>query len=149
MYKDWIFFFFQKLYLKLRGNASGLTGLVSLNMSNSGVTNEGLQYLKPLKNLRSLSLEYCKVDAVEIKKLQLKALPNLVRFRPDSWQSPNCCSCLLAHTLHLVMWIICGHCLRRRRALITSCVKVCFAVNKQFADTVMVVVNVFCLIKVI
>uniref|UniRef100_A0A2C9UL19 Uncharacterized protein n=1 Tax=Manihot esculenta TaxID=3983 RepID=A0A2C9UL19_MANES len=62
---------------------SGLSELVSLNVSNSLITNEGLQYLKPLKNLRSLSLESCKVTASEIKKLQSTALPNLVTFRPE------------------------------------------------------------------
>lgn len=62
---------------------SGLTELVSLNVSNSRVTNEGLQYLKPLKNLRSLSLESCKVTASEIRKLQATALPNLVSFRAE------------------------------------------------------------------
>ncbi|KAK7837252.1 f-box/lrr-repeat protein 14, partial [Quercus suber] len=63
--------------------ASGLTALVSLNVSNSCITREGLQYLKPLKNLRSLSLESCKVTASDIKNLQSDALPNLIRFRPE------------------------------------------------------------------
>lgn len=67
-------FFFEK---------TGLTSLVSLNVSNSRITNEGLQYLKPLKNLRSLTLESCKVTASEIKKLQSFALPNLVSIRPE------------------------------------------------------------------
>ncbi|XP_062078218.1 uncharacterized protein LOC133782829 isoform X4 [Humulus lupulus] len=62
---------------------SGLTTLLSLNMSNSCVTNAGLQYLKPLKNLRSLTLESCKVTASEIKILQCVALPNLINFRPE------------------------------------------------------------------
>ena len=62
---------------------AGLTTLVSLNVSNSHVTNEGLQYLKPLKNLRSLTLESCRVTTSEIKNLQLVALPNLVSFRPE------------------------------------------------------------------
>ncbi|WRX33072.1 Leucine-rich repeat - like 10 [Theobroma cacao] len=62
---------------------SGLTALVSLNVSNSHITNDGLPYLKPLKNLRSLSLESCKVTASEIKKLQSTALPNLISFRPE------------------------------------------------------------------
>ncbi|KAG6771359.1 hypothetical protein POTOM_022710 [Populus tomentosa] len=62
---------------------SGLTELVSLNVSNSLITNEGLCYLKPLKNLRALSLESCKVTASEIKKLQSTELPNLASFRPE------------------------------------------------------------------
>ncbi|XP_031108758.1 toll-like receptor 13 isoform X3 [Ipomoea triloba] len=62
---------------------SGLTGLVSLNVSNSRITNDGLQHLRPLKSLRSLSLESCSVTAEELKKLQLSALPNLVKFRPE------------------------------------------------------------------
>ena len=62
---------------------AGLTELVSLNVSNSLITNEGLQHLKNLKNLRTLSLESCKVTASEIKKLQSTELPNLVSFRPE------------------------------------------------------------------
>lgn len=62
---------------------TGLTGLVSLNVSNSRITNAGLVHLKPLKNLRSLSLESCKVTATELKKIQLAALPNLVSVRPE------------------------------------------------------------------
>nr|CAE02935.3 OSJNBa0014K14.7 [Oryza sativa Japonica Group] len=62
---------------------SRLTALVSLNVSNSRVSNSGLHHLKPLQNLRSLSLESCKVTAIEIKKLQLAALPNLVSVRPE------------------------------------------------------------------
>ncbi|KAH7574347.1 hypothetical protein JRO89_XS03G0285000 [Xanthoceras sorbifolium] len=62
---------------------SGLTSLVSLNVSNSRITNEGLHYLKPLKRLCSLTLESCKVTASEIKKLQSTALPNLVNYRPE------------------------------------------------------------------
>lgn len=61
---------------------TGMTSLGSLNVSNSRVTNEGLRYLKPLKNLRTLSLESCKVTASEIKKLQSADLPNLISFRP-------------------------------------------------------------------
>lgn len=70
------FFFFQLI-------VTGLTALVSLNVSNSRITNAGLQYLMPLKNLRSLSLESCRVTAAEIKKLQSTALPNLVTVRPE------------------------------------------------------------------
>ncbi|KAK6942200.1 Leucine-rich repeat [Dillenia turbinata] len=62
---------------------SGLTALVSLNVSNSSITSEGLQFLKPLKNLRSLLLESCKVTALDIKDLKSTALPNLLNFRPD------------------------------------------------------------------
>jgi hypothetical protein len=61
----------------------GLTSLVSLNMSNSRVSNSGLHHLKPLKNLRSLTLESCKVTATELKKIQLAALPNLINVRPE------------------------------------------------------------------
>lgn len=63
------------------GNA-GLTGLISLNVSNSRITNSGLKHLKMLKNLKSLTLESCKVTANEIRKLQMTDLPNLVNFRP-------------------------------------------------------------------
>jgi hypothetical protein len=62
---------------------TGMTALRSLNVSNSRVTNEGLRYLKPLKNLRTLSLESCKVNAAEIKKLHSTDLPNLISFRPE------------------------------------------------------------------
>ncbi|CAN1289992.1 F-box/LRR-repeat protein 14 [Linum perenne] len=62
---------------------SGLEELVSLNVSNSLISNKGLQHLKPLKNLRSLTLESCKVTAAEIRKLQLTELPGLVSFRPE------------------------------------------------------------------
>ncbi|KAJ6857463.1 hypothetical protein NC651_038999 [Populus alba x Populus x berolinensis] len=48
---------------------TGLTELVSLNVSNSLIIIDGLRYLKPLKNLRSVSLESCKVTASEIQKL--------------------------------------------------------------------------------
>ncbi|KAI5014368.1 hypothetical protein ZWY2020_055758 [Hordeum vulgare] len=62
---------------------SGLTSLVSLNLSYSRVSNAGLHHLRPLQNLRSLSLDSCKVTACEVKKLQLAALPNLVSVRPE------------------------------------------------------------------
>ncbi|KAL6125425.1 hypothetical protein ACLB2K_073484 [Fragaria x ananassa] len=62
---------------------SGLTALVSSNISNSRITDEGLHYLKPSKNLRSLTLEYSMVTASEIRKQQSTALPNLVSFRPE------------------------------------------------------------------
>ena len=62
------------------GVNAGLTALVSLNVSNSHITNDGLPYLKPLKNLQLLSLESCKEISSEIKKLQSTALPNLVSF---------------------------------------------------------------------
>jgi Leucine-rich repeat (LRR) protein len=62
---------------------SGLTALVTLNLSNSRVSNAGLHHLKPLQSLRSLYLESCKVTACEIKKLQLAALPNLITVRPE------------------------------------------------------------------
>ncbi|MBA0779462.1 hypothetical protein Gotri_003712 [Gossypium trilobum] len=60
-----------------------LTGLISLNVSNSRVTSAGLRHLKPLKNLRSLTLEACKVTANDIRRLQSAGLPNLVNFRPE------------------------------------------------------------------
>ncbi|KAK9201385.1 hypothetical protein WN944_016587 [Citrus x changshan-huyou] len=62
---------------------TGLTGLVSLNVSNSQITSAGLRHLKPLKNLRSLTLESCKVTANDIKRLQSRDLPNLVSFRHE------------------------------------------------------------------
>nr|XP_025617502.1 F-box/LRR-repeat protein 14 isoform X13 [Arachis hypogaea] len=62
---------------------SGLTRLISLNVSNSRITNSGLQHLRTLKNLRSLTLESCKVTAYDIKKLRSTHLPNLVSFRPE------------------------------------------------------------------
>ncbi|KAK9207640.1 hypothetical protein WN943_017930 [Citrus x changshan-huyou] len=58
-------------------NKRRLTGLVSLNVSNSQITSAGLRHLKPLKNLRSLTLESCKVTANDIKRLQSRDLPNL------------------------------------------------------------------------
>lgn len=63
--------------------SAGLTQLISLNVSNSRVTGAGLKHLKSLKNLKSLTLESCKVTANEIKKLQSTDLPNLVSFRPE------------------------------------------------------------------
>lgn len=75
-----IFNFWPFVFLNVN---AGLTALVSLNVSNSHITNNGLQHLKPLKNLLSLSLESCKVTASEIRKLQSTALPNLVSFRPE------------------------------------------------------------------
>ncbi|XP_027066944.1 uncharacterized protein [Coffea arabica] len=62
---------------------SGLVALVCLNVSYSRITNEGLEYLKPLKHLSSLYLDFCNVTGSEIRKLQSKFLPNLVRFRPE------------------------------------------------------------------
>ena len=62
---------------------AGLTALVSLSVSNSRITNAGLQHLKQLKNLKSLTLDSCKVTVNDIKKLQSKDLPNLVSFRPE------------------------------------------------------------------
>ena len=62
---------------------TGLTDLVSLNVSSSRITAGGLNHLKPLKNLRSLTLESCKLNASDIKKLQASDLPNLVSFRPE------------------------------------------------------------------
>ena len=40
------------------------------------------QHLKTLKNLRSLTLESCKVTANDIRRLQSTDLPNLVTIRP-------------------------------------------------------------------
>ncbi|KAF5793152.1 putative leucine-rich repeat domain superfamily [Helianthus annuus] len=62
---------------------AGLTQLVSLNLSDSRVTSAGLQHLKPLKKLKSLSLESTEVTANDIKSLQENDLPNLVTFRPE------------------------------------------------------------------
>ncbi|XP_071910881.1 uncharacterized protein [Coffea arabica] len=62
---------------------SGLVALVCLNVSYSRITNEGLEYLKPLKNLSSLYLDFCNVTGSGIRKLQSKFLPSLVRFRPE------------------------------------------------------------------
>ncbi|XWS27100.1 hypothetical protein CRYUN_Cryun26dG0087400 [Craigia yunnanensis] len=59
---------------------SGLTAVVSLNVSNSHISNDGLPFLKLLKNLRSLSLESCKETASEIKKLQSTVFPILSAF---------------------------------------------------------------------
>ncbi|KAI3681370.1 hypothetical protein L6452_36164 [Arctium lappa] len=44
---------------------------------------KGLQHLKPLKKLKSLSLESTKVTANDIKRLHEYDLPNLVNFRPE------------------------------------------------------------------
>ena len=63
--------------------ATGLTALVSLNVSNSRVSNSGLHHLTLLQNLRSLTLESCRVTPAEIKKLRLAALPNLISVRPE------------------------------------------------------------------
>ncbi|KAL0010776.1 hypothetical protein SO802_005884 [Lithocarpus litseifolius] len=57
---------------------SGLTELVSLNVSNSRITSVGLRHLKTLKNMKSLTLEGCKVTANDIKRLQSTDLPNLI-----------------------------------------------------------------------
>lgn len=73
--------FLRFILLSFHFNA-GLTGLVSLNVSNSRITSTGLHHLKTLKNLKSLTLEGCKVTANDIKTLQSTALPNLVSFRP-------------------------------------------------------------------
>lgn len=61
----------------------GLTGLVSLNLSGTRITDAGLGHLRPLKLLRSLHLDACRVTVPEMKKLQLSALPNLVSIRPE------------------------------------------------------------------
>ena len=62
---------------------SGLTALVSLNVSNTRVSNAGLRHLKDLQNLRSLSLDSCRVTTSEVKKLQATVLPNLISVRPE------------------------------------------------------------------
>jgi hypothetical protein len=54
-----------------------------LNVSNSRVSNAGLRHLKALQNLRSLTLDSCRVTANEIKKLKVTALPNLINVRPE------------------------------------------------------------------
>jgi hypothetical protein len=61
---------------------TGLTALVSLNVSNSRVSNAGLKHLKGLQNLRSLSLDSSRVTANEMKKLKATMLPNLITMRP-------------------------------------------------------------------
>ncbi|CAL5375596.1 unnamed protein product [Camellia sinensis] len=61
----------------------GLRQLISLNVSNSRITSAGLKHLRPLKNLKSLTLESCKVTVNDIKRLQTIDLPNLVSFRPE------------------------------------------------------------------
>jgi hypothetical protein len=71
------------VFVSTVASRAGLTALMSLNVSNSRVSNSGLHHLKPLQNLRSLTLESCRVTAPEIKKLQLDALPNLVSVRPE------------------------------------------------------------------
>lgn len=60
---------------------AGMTGLVSLNISNSRITNSGLQHLRPLHNLTSLALQACKVTLPAIEKLQASSLPNLTVIR--------------------------------------------------------------------
>lgn len=62
---------------------SGLTALVSLNVLNSRITNEGLLYVKSVNSLCSLSMESSQVTASEIKKLKSTFLPNLVNYRPE------------------------------------------------------------------
>lgn len=62
---------------------AGLTALVSLNVSNTRISNAGLRHLKDLQNLRSLSLDSCRVTTSEVKKLQATVLPNLISVRPE------------------------------------------------------------------
>ena len=80
--RDWFHFHSRPLKSICSVNA-GLTGLVSLSISNSRITSAGLQNLKTLKNLKQLTLEACRVSASDIKKLQMTDLPNLVSFRPE------------------------------------------------------------------
>ncbi|KAH7688558.1 RNI-like protein [Dioscorea alata] len=62
---------------------SELTALCLLNASyNFKITDAGLQHLTPLKNLRSLYLDFTKVTADKLRRLQRNALPNLVIFQP-------------------------------------------------------------------
>jgi hypothetical protein len=60
-----------------------MTSLVSFNISNTRVTNAGLQHLRPLKNLTFLSLQACKVTWPEIRKVQATTLLNLAGVRLD------------------------------------------------------------------
>ncbi|KAK9188307.1 hypothetical protein WN944_019708 [Citrus x changshan-huyou] len=53
------------------------------------ITSAGLRHLKPLKNLRSLTLESCKVTANDIKRLQSRDLPNLPQIALSSSSSLN------------------------------------------------------------
>lgn len=46
-------------------------------------TSSGLQHLKPLKRLETLSFESTKVTANDIKRLQVSDLPSLIKVRPE------------------------------------------------------------------
>ncbi|KAL2922298.1 Chloride channel protein CLC-f [Bienertia sinuspersici] len=93
---------------------AGLTALVSLNVSNSRITKGGLQHLKPLKNMRSFTLESCKVTATEIRKLQSTALPNL-KFRFAFYvcwsligRNSNMHRLIAELPLYLILGMLCG-----------------------------------------
>ncbi|KAH7688543.1 RNI-like protein [Dioscorea alata] len=63
--------------------SAGLTALCLLNLTyNTDITDAGLCHLTPLKNLRSLYLDFTKVTAGGLRRLQRDVLPNLVIFQP-------------------------------------------------------------------
>ena len=67
--------------VRMRVVYAGMTSLVSLNISNSKITNSGLHHLTPLHNLTSLALQGCEVTLPAVAKLQASSLPNLTVIR--------------------------------------------------------------------